>query len=232
MLLAWTKAYLRQRLFINHVQVDLKHSPHFQFSRPFLYSAPHHVEIIMKSPLMNPRDSSADGRHLLEMRTSSGKGQGLFAKEKIDTGITILAETPLLKSNMSDSDIVNQFLRLSPDSRAAYQQLHSFPQARLTDRPSFSDMERTIIDIFAANSFRVGSEGVIYLIGSRFNHSCTPNIAVMTDPRGGKFFIATENIAKDQELYISYGRHSGTPKERKAWLKETWGFDCQCPECL
>lgn len=181
---------------------------------------------------MSPQDSADDERHFIEIRASPGRGQGLFAKEKIEIGATILSESPLLRSDMSGRDIFDHFLRLSSDNQAAYQQLHSFPQARVANRPQFPPMERRIMEIFAANSFRVGNEGVMYLMGSRFNHSCGPNIAVMTDPNGRKYFMATENIAMNQELFISYGHHSGTPEERKAWLRETWGFDCQCPECV
>ncbi|TID19145.1 SET domain containing protein [Venturia nashicola] len=186
----------------------------------------------MNSPMMDLQDSLNDERHLIQVKISPGKGQGVFAKEMIDAGTTVSAEAPLLRSNMSDHDIVYQVIRLSSEDRAAYLYLHRFPQARFAARPTFPQGDRTIIDIFAANSFRVGREGAVYLLGSRFNHSCNPNVAIMTGVDGTKFFMTADKIAKDQELFISYGHHSGSKEERKSWLKDTWGFDCQCAECV
>lgn len=187
----------------------------------------------MNSPVINPQDSSNDKRHLIEVRTSLGKGRGIFAKEDIPYETTILAEKPLLwSSDMSDCDTLSRFSLLSPPDQAAYRRLHSFPRARLATIPDLSKEDRHVLEIFDANSFGVGGDGVVYLMGSRFNHSCEPNVAFVTNVDGTKFFLANRDIAKDEELFISYGHHSGDNEKRKAWLKEMWDFECHCSKCV
>jgi hypothetical protein len=42
--------------------------------------------------------SSLDARHLIEVKVTQGKGLGIFAKEKIQRGTRLIAESPLLKA--------------------------------------------------------------------------------------------------------------------------------------
>ncbi|KZO90111.1 SET domain-containing protein [Calocera viscosa TUFC12733] len=70
---------------------------------------------------------------------------------------------------------------------------------------------------------------------SYFNHSCDPNL-VKTSPGRAWIFETSREILPDEELRISYlgdlAPHEMDVEERRKQLKQTWGFDCDCPLCL
>lgn len=70
----------------------------------------------------------------------------------------------------------------------------------------------------------------VYLQGSRFNHSCCPNV---TRVRCGRdmIFLTNRDIRKDEELCITYvdlGRHVD---DRQKTLLEDYAFFCTCQRC-
>ena len=69
---------------------------------------------------------------------------------------------------------------------------------------------------------------------SYWNHSCAPNVQKQRSGRTWKFW-ANRDILKDEELCISYlggDERSLDDIERRAQLKETWGFECGCSKCI
>ena len=72
----------------------------------------------------------------------------------------------------------------------------------------------------------------LYLQGSFFNHSCSPNVNRI---RAGRtmFFVAARDIEPEEELcitYINQGRLQSR-EERLEVLKESYHFECQCAIC-
>ena len=72
----------------------------------------------------------------------------------------------------------------------------------------------------------------VFLLGSLFNHSCTPNVDV-TWPRNNAHavFVANTDIPKHTELSISYIDQDQPTKARKQILAASYGFNCTCPRC-
>jgi hypothetical protein len=72
----------------------------------------------------------------------------------------------------------------------------------------------------------------MYLEGSFFNHNCDPNVLRIRFQRK-MLFVAARDIAKDEELCITYinaPRHSKS--ERSELLREHYDFDCSCDTCV
>jgi SET and MYND domain-containing protein len=74
----------------------------------------------------------------------------------------------------------------------------------------------------------------VFPAASYFNHSCRPNL--IKSRRGRAWTFRTNcDIADGVELCITY--LGGAEEELDVWqrrarLRETWGFDCQCQKCL
>jgi hypothetical protein len=74
---------------------------------------------------------------------------------------------------------------------------------------------------------------VLYQFPSFFNHSCAPNTkwTLSSSPGGPKFILtASENIAANQELFISYVDVSKSKIDRNSGLQQ-YGFECNCSKC-
>ena len=178
-------------------------------------------------------------RDSIEVKESTGKGLGVFAITDIPCGARVLAEEPLLRvdeGNGSAKDILSAFQKLSVSQQHLYLQLHGFAGAafkRSAEKeigrawPASPLRERDILAIWAANGF-----GHVFLLGSRFNHSCIPNIHFAYNPTLDKeTFHAVRNIAAGEELTITYiDGMNRTRGQRKVELDER-GFVCDCPAC-
>ncbi len=73
----------------------------------------------------------------------------------------------------------------------------------------------------------------VYLEASFFNHTCEPPALVRVRSGRRLFFVATRPVAAGEELCITYinsARHSDAV-ERRALLRELYGFDCGCGVC-
>ena len=70
---------------------------------------------------------------------------------------------------------------------------------------------------------------------SFFNHSCAYNIHRKRD--GRKWIFKTfRDVRKGEELCITYSRNfevdGSTVRERREFLRTSWGFECQCLKCI
>lgn len=69
----------------------------------------------------------------------------------------------------------------------------------------------------------------LFVKASHFNHSCVPNAARCF--MGDLILVsATKEIAKDEEITISYGK-TDSYEERSKEMQEVWHFRCTCPLC-
>lgn len=74
----------------------------------------------------------------------------------------------------------------------------------------------------------------LYLTGSLFNHSCTPNAALLKregDMDDTTAVRALVPISAGSELHISYIDEDSTLEERTVALAD-YLFTCQCHKCL
>lgn len=74
----------------------------------------------------------------------------------------------------------------------------------------------------------------IFDVFSRLNHSCQPNLDQYLDDSDVTICIAAQPIQRNEQLFIDYtgGMVFECTKQRKAYLKEGWNFDCKCQKCV
>ncbi|KFY65616.1 hypothetical protein V496_02447 [Pseudogymnoascus sp. VKM F-4515 (FW-2607)] len=161
-----------------------------------------------------------DSRHLIEQKESQGRGLGIFATGYIPCGTRIVAESALLKiSRDTTTDakvIVRAFEGLSSSQKKAYLELHDYACdlfKRAAEREMDQDWEkipelhRKVLGVWAANAF-----GSVFLLGSRINHSCTPNVNF------------AYNSALEKETYHAALIARGASAKRIAALQKSEGL--------
>ena len=84
-----------------------------------------------------------------------------------------------------------------------------------------------------AKSGHAAAQGGIFLLGSRLNSSCAPNVNNNWDEETRRLvFRAVRDIAVGEELCIAYGNALAGRDERRAELETKFGFVCRCEACL
>jgi hypothetical protein len=89
------------------------------------------------------------------------------------------------------------------------------------------ELHRTVLAIYAANAF-----GRVFLLGSRINHSCLPNINFAYNSMLEKeTFHAIRDITAGEELTIMYINGTNRTRSQRQAELDKWGFRCTCPAC-
>lgn len=90
-------------------------------------------------------------------------------------------------------------------------------------------MRMCIGDPHGEENFR---KTVIFDIVSFFNHSCVPNLINLLDENNEMTFIASRNIHRNEQLFISYKAfiEPSTPTMRRLALMQ-YDFYCTCEKC-
>jgi hypothetical protein len=172
---------------------------------------------------------------LFKLRPAPGNGWGAFATQPIACGTTIFMEQPIFvipkpPKNLTEAD-VSMALHQVPPSRKTHlntcmSSVRNNPSAPYT----------SITKLFEDNSRLVKTGHGFLPLHSRLNHSCVPNCmnvnVVAEAPAnndGAVACIATQNIAKGDELTVSYkvGLRCMTRTERQRNLR----FVCTRKAC-
>jgi hypothetical protein len=175
---------------------------------------------------------------LWEVRSSRGKGLGLFARRKIKRGTRIVVETPLFTIRPQNTaggdaytlqqlfnDVENAYKQLSPGEKAAY--LTCFDNRPADDK----ETSREVL-IFKNNAAPL-SDGTfgIFPKMAKINHSCKPNaVSVYSEPQGTRIIWAARDIKKGEEITITYVPLLQTTEQRREGLAN-YGFHCECEVC-
>lgn len=161
---------------------------------------------------------------------SENKGLGMFAKSKIARGQLVIAEKPLIltPSQVPDSLLVRLVANMTEADRSLFFALHN--------NSSASPSSSTIKDIIRTNGIRLGTEddanGGVFANISRINHSCRPNVHhFWSADKKMELVHALKEISPGEEIFTSYIDLYATRDERRARLKESFGFECQCELC-
>ncbi|PIL23116.1 transcription factor [Ganoderma sinense ZZ0214-1] len=163
-----------------------------------------------------------------------GKGKGIVATRSVAQGELVLAEAALFTQILSRSNatVLAALARLSGADQRQYFSLANARKGRVPPP----------IGIFETNALPCGDNDVsrgaaassagIFLLGSRFNSSCRPNVNNYWDERMQKItFWATRAIAPGEELCISYMSVLAVREERRRVLQAAFGFECRCVAC-
>ncbi|KAI0676224.1 SET domain-containing protein [Trametes maxima] len=137
------------------------------------------------------------------MQNIPGKGMGLIATRPISRGELLLAEAPLFHQGLSLS---NETVLRSLSDLTESQQREFFSLHNAWEGP--------------------------FVIGSRFNTSCVPNVNnYWNDDMGKITFWAVRDVAAGEELQITYNDTFASRDARRERLKRLFRFDCQCAAC-
>ncbi|KAI1103597.1 SET domain-containing protein [Jackrogersella minutella] len=152
----------------------------------------------------------------IEVKKSALGGMGVFAKTDLKKGQLILAERPTFSAD--PESLYEELEKIAPELLAAFKRMHGHKR--------YPDQEDRAA-IFLTNAFAFRDKSSIYLIASRFNHSCKPLQSVEYHTTVGKTmeFRMVKDATKGEELTISYG-----PLDPKQ-LYTMWGFRCACGGC-
>ncbi len=166
---------------------------------------------------------------LFEIQTVPGKGKGLMAGFNIAKGTRILCETHLFTTphlssiSQMESNIVTKLKSLSKTQQRQFLLLHNnFP-----GKHPFSGVVKT-------NALPCGPNSVIggiYLTICLINHGCLPNAHnSWNGDTECETIHAIRYINAGEEITISYDK-GGVSESRRTYLKEAFGFDCNCSFC-
>ncbi|TVY18236.1 SET domain-containing protein 5 [Lachnellula arida] len=88
-------------------------------------------------------------------------------------------------------------------------------------------LHRRVLAVWVANCF-----GDVFLLGSRINHSCAPNVHFAYNSALGKqTFHAIRDIEAGEELAIMYINGTNRTRGQRQDELKKWGFRCNCPIC-
>ncbi|KAK4246801.1 hypothetical protein C7999DRAFT_41784 [Corynascus novoguineensis] len=169
-----------------------------------------------------------------ELRSSVGKGWGVFATRRIARGALILREDPLFiirkhPAHIIEEDVWRAFQQLLPDQK------QQFLLLRDNSVKPFTSMNAAC----AENSFSLRTPGEskkskapaqgLFLLHSRFNHSCLPNAKIPIVEGESIESFAVRDILPGEEITICYEPdfECQTRLERHEVLR----FTCDCEVC-
>lgn len=165
-----------------------------------------------------------------EIKELPGKGLGILATRNLKAGDLVLKETPILIADDADGPegVLKAYHRLSPQERQRYDSLYISKRHMGKPRP---------LAICLTNAFGFGivdgiDECGVCEKGSRFNHSCRPNVHRYWDQEQKcMWFICTRDVKEGEELCTFYFEVTDSKDVRQARLKSTFEFDCTCEAC-
>ena len=206
-------------------------------------------------------NSHPDDHALYEIRLTSRKGFGLFAIRDIPRGTRIIAEPALVAVPASAPDFEHawkEFKKLTPEQYDAmagltYQLCTSNPgipalvRQRQTNGKQYEGIALTALNvvvedetkmraIFSTNAVEMGPEGRyghgLFLLSSRINHSCCPNVQqVYNATLGMNTIYASREIKQDEEILCSYIEYLRKDPEERTEALAQWRFKCDCTAC-
>lgn len=166
---------------------------------------------------------------LFEVKELPGKGKGLVARVDISQGTRILCEKPLLTVQSApprelEPVLATKLKAMSKTEQRQFFSLHNnFPG------------KHVLSGVLKTNALPCGpgsTEGGIYPTICLINHSCLPNSHNnWNDQAEHETIHAIQPIRAGEEITIPYD-HGGPSAARQAFLKQAFGFNCQCTTCV
>ena len=167
-----------------------------------------------------------------------GKGKGVVAARPIKRGEFLLSEPPLftLPPSPTNSTILGALTKCSREEQRQYFALANTYKGRLL--PALAIFETNFLllgngHLYADRRQQQEQETAgIFLLASRFNSSCTPNVSKSWDElRRVMVFRTLRDVAEGEELCFNYCGVLSTQEERKREMLEDFGFECLCSAC-
>lgn len=235
----------------------------YQPGRPYLPSTNHPVERLRNNsrgkleqtvappePNWTSHDGlDMEGSGVYEIRPSTNKGLGVFARVHLQRGCRIICEHPILTAPrehgiLDVNDVYGRFSLLQDGDRETYLRLHAtqamtnfiLPTIATCFPQNLREHVANTVSIFETNGFRMesntetGTSG-IFPLAARINHSCSPNASQAWNSRINSLTVhAIRDISIGEEITISYVSSTLDRHQRQSALKG-YGFVCGCPAC-
>ena len=169
-------------------------------------------------------------------------GMGVFAKRDITVGEKILAERSIIRlpEGQMLRDMGESFraavATLPLSVKEAISSLHPEPaDTEIRDNIFKETMGECSLQM-KYNSFGLadggGGDSGIFVIASRFNHSCIPNCGrTFVDDYDLMLIFADQSIKKGEEMTISYTAQYESAQQFKSHMNSVWKFECKCRVC-
>ena len=166
-----------------------------------------------------------------EIRPSPGKGWGAFARKPIGRGSIILAEKPLFiiwkpHELIAEVDVQAAFQKLAPNQKQQFLCLRDHASRPFTSMEEAFSEKSFALPVPFGNGISVHG---LFLLLSRFNHSCIPNTKIPLPKKGTVTSFATRDIVAGEEITFCYETNfeGKTRHERHQALR----FVCDCRAC-
>ena len=166
------------------------------------------------------------------------KGKGIVAARSIRRGEFLFSEPPLftLTPSPTNSTILGALSKCTREEQRQYFALANSYRKQLL--PALAIWETNFLLLGNGNSPKTIPQPAqdlagIFLLASRFNSSCIPNVSKSWDEiRNVMVFRTLRDIREGEELCFNYCDVLATQEERKRTLSDEFGFECTCPACL
>ncbi|KAH6632472.1 hypothetical protein F5144DRAFT_650533 [Chaetomium tenue] len=192
-----------------------------------------------------------DSSPVFEIRSSPGKGLGVFATKDILRNVDIMRD-PLAFRAWKGENLAERhrrFIMLPVTTRQSILKLSegqtvldyraivyaTYPRDNNYEKESIIEIFK-LDDIIDTNAFTIahdtGLTVELFLNACRINHSCIPNAdQVANEGTGDLVMRANRDINADEEITTSYIMRAAPREIRQRVLSGGWGFTCQCPAC-
>ncbi|PON20065.1 hypothetical protein TGAM01_v211069 [Trichoderma gamsii] len=179
-------------------------------------------------PLSATDPVKEQGIALFEIQDIPGKGRGLVARFNISKGTRIICEKPLLTAGPMPPN------KLEPFLAKAIKAMSKTSQRQFLSLHNNSKGKHPFGGIFRTNALPCGSGspiGGVYPTACFINHSCIPNAHNnWNSAEKHETIYAIRSIERGAEITIPYD-HGGASRERQVFLKDAFGFKCDCSCC-
>lgn len=175
-----------------------------------------------------------------EIRPSAGKGLGAFATKDIEGTSYVLHEEPLvvirkLEDVINAVDVETAYLSLTSVEKEQFMSLgFSVNRSFVSRFDTFMRNKYQVMKFVHARDTEPDGQGM-YLLCSRFNHSCVPNAAIIEYPPSrsdyAQAIYAIKPIARGEEIMVSYDSMDNYLTTEIRRSAGTWDFICTCPAC-
>ncbi|KAK5165096.1 uncharacterized protein LTR77_009193 [Saxophila tyrrhenica] len=200
--------------------------------------------------------SSPSAGKVFEAREVAYGNLGVFAATRIPRGTLILVEEPLLATtSLVAQSVWVPYCQLDDSAKAAYDSLFAcapehldleyISRTCLVEQHLLADelgvrsivaKHVRVMSIFMNNNIQTPfGQFCIYVIASRFNHSCVPNVYQSWNSTTKQLQVhAVRDIEPDEQLYVTYLGSQGNyylRSQRIEILRSNFGFTCHCKSC-
>lgn len=158
------------------------------------------------------------------------KGNGLVSTKSIARGELLFAERPLftVPSSPTNSTLLIALAECSREEQQRYFALCNSYKGRLLPAQGIFESNALYLPGVEQEQEQAG----VFLLASRFNSSCVPNVTKYWDPSAGVMLFRTlRDVKAGEELCLNYCDVLGTREQRREDIMEERQFQCMCEVC-